>query len=198
MNEELNLEQTESNGDLASFIDAENGNNGDFRTASQMLEVHPEKQEHPVRKYQRVMNEYTKKVEPGALFSAHFVKAEWANTTTGFPFLRITVQLDANGWTMSHTHFIDRKKCNSEAEIQCAGTEYLCKYGYHPRNHNLKELPILVEIGSWKSDDGKEHLNVKRIYRDKADYDSYQEWLKNRPAKQPKVRKPVSLPDNFN
>ena len=181
MTEEMNL-------DLASFIDADNKNN---ELAAKL------KPEHPVRKQQRLMAEGTKAVKPGELFHAHFISAEWANSSTGYPFLRIKVELDANGWTMSHTHFIDRKKCNSQDEIQCAGTEYLSKFGYHPSNRNLKEIGVLVEIGSWKSDDGVEHLNIKRIYRDKADYDSYQEWLKNRPAKQPKIRKPVDLPENF-
>lgn len=177
--------------DLASFIDAENKNN-DLAAKFELP-----KQESPIRKQQRLMNEYNKPVKPGELFHAHFISAEWANSSTGYPFLRIKVELDANGWTMSHTHFIDRKKCNSQDEIQCAGTDYLSKFGYHPSNHNLKEIGILVEIGSWKSDDGVEHLNIKRIYRDEADYRSYQEWLKNRPAKQPKIRKPVDLPENF-
>ena len=177
--------------DLASFIDAENKNN-DLAAKFQMP-----KQEHPIRKQQRLMNESVKPVKPGELFHAHFVRAEWANSSNGFPFLRITVELDANGWTISHTHFIDRKKCGSEDEIQIAGAEYLAKFGYHPSNHNLKEIPILVEIGSWTSDDGKEHLNIKRIYRDEYDYKSYQEWLQNRPKKQPKIRKPTALPTNF-
>lgn len=185
--------------DLASFIDEDNKNNEDFATKFEQRkeEMGLSKTESPIRRSQRLMNENSKPVKPGELFHAHFLSAEWANSSTGFPFLRIKVLLDANGWTMTHTHFIDRKKCGSQDEIQIAGTEWLCRFGYHPSLHNLKELAILVEIGSWKSDDGKEHLNIKRIYRDEADYESYQEWLANRPQKQFKKREPVELPDDF-
>lgn len=176
--------------DLAAFIDAENKNN-DLAAKFNF------QKENPVRRMQRVMNEGTKPIKPGELFHAHFISAEFANASNGYPFLRCKFQLDGNGWTMSMTHFIDRKKCGSTAEIDAAALEFLGRYGYNRELHNLKDLQVLAEIGSWTSDDGKEHLNIKRIYRDEEDYRGYQEWLKNRPERQPKKREPVSLPDDF-
>lgn len=138
------------------------------------------------------------RVEPGKLLECRIVSAELANSSRGFPYMKVRCELKCNGWLMTCCHFLDQKRCTTPEETQAAGVEFLSKFGFRPsapKGSRYDDCRALAEIGSWVDSSGKSRLNIKKLFRDQMDYANYQKWLADRQKKQAPRREPMELPE---
>lgn len=192
MNEEISLGNAIANGDLASFIDAENqpefqkAFNANQQPVEVTVEEVPASAEGPTllsenkdRIAQRRQQERFQRVEPGKLFHGWLKTWELKKANNGSVFLRFDCTLECNNWRMTHTRFLPKSALDSTEAIASARDKILLDFGYDFSKQQFDGIR-LFEIGSYAGNDGKDHLKVERVYTDTADYNSYQQWKWNR------------------
>lgn len=177
----ITMENENSNtSDLASFIDAdqqpERQQLYSQRTAPTTPAAGPKLlDEDPVRVAQRRSNECLRDVAVGELFHGKILGYELRKASNGSPYIRFELELEANNWRMSNTKFLPRNKIGSTEQIAEARDAILDRLGYDFESKTFPSVK-LFEIGCWQSGDGKAHFNVKRIYNDTRDYNSFKQW----------------------
>ena len=197
MTEEINKD----NMDLASFIDSECQSERQAIFGAPAASCPDLLDETPERINQRRSNECLYDVEAGRLFHGWITGYELRKASNGSPYLRFECQLEANGWKMTSTRFLPRNKISSTELIAEARDSILLKLGYDPASKDDPKKPAfphvkLFEIGSWQSEDGKKHLNIKRIFNDTRDYNSYKLWeWENKNKKKQWTAPDVALPE---
>ena len=212
----LNMTEINTNEitDLAQFIDADQTQQRlDAINAAQQQQPLPDEvvidepvpdipqlSENPARVANVRAQESRQRVAAGNLFHGWIRKWECRRAANGSPYLRFEVELECNQWRMTHTKFLPKDKIDTTEHIAQAQDFILQNYGYDfNADNDPSVIPFpglrLFEIGSWKSDDDKEHLNVKYVYLNEADYNRCQIRIYENKQKKQANKKKWQAPD---